>query len=410
MRERRFQIVTPLPHRVQAEFIDSTAKRRVIVAGRRGGKTTGVSILAAEKAMEGRRVLEAAPTSDQTGAFWDAIKIYFDEPIRAGVVYKNETDRLMILPNGGRIRCKTAFDADTLRGDYADLLILDEYEMMKPDAWDKVGSPMLLDNDGDAVFIGTPMRRNHFFGAYNRAVADTTGRWAAWHFTSHDNPHLSKAALEEITADMTEEAYQQEILAVFLENEGAVFRNIAACMGAPATMPEAHQGHTIAAGVDWGKQQDFTAISIGCSTCRAEVARDRFNQIDWAFQYGRLTEILRRWNVSTCLVENNSIGDPGFEALQRAGLPVIAFSTTASTKPPLIENLALTLERAEWQFQPDPIWTGELEAYERKVSPVTGRSQYSAPDGMHDDTVIARALMVKASASMVYAIDNPFYD
>ena len=38
-----------------------------------------------------------------------------------------------------------------------------------------------------------------------------------------------------------------------------------------------------------------------------------------------------------------------------------------------------------------------MEAYERKVSPVTGRSQYSAPEGLHDDTVIARALMVHGS-------------
>lgn len=94
------------------------------------------------------------------------------------------------------------------------------------------------------------------------------------------------------------------------------------------------------------------------------------------------------------MVEHNSIGSPGFEALERAGLPVVAFDTLASTKPPLIENMALALERAEWQFQDDPIWTGEMEAYTRKVSAITGRSQYSAPEGLHDDTVIARALML----------------
>ena len=73
----------------------------------------------------------------------------------------------------------------------------------------------------------------------------------------------------------------------------------------------------------------------------------------------------------------------------------MGFETTASSKPPLIENLALAFEREEFQFQDDPIWTAELEAYERKVSVSTGRSQYGAPEGMHDDTVIARALMLK---------------
>jgi hypothetical protein len=350
--------------------------------------------MAAERAMEGRRVLEAAPVASQTEAFWEAVTGYFEAPIAAGVVRKNETLRLLELPSGGRIRCKTAHDAKTLRSDYADFLILDEYQHMNPDAWDKVGAPMLLDNDGDAVFIGTPERRNHFFVAYNRARDDDSGRWGAWHFTSLDNPHLSQEALAEIAGDLTEEGYRQEILAEFLEGEGAVFRNIAANMHAPATTPDEHAGHYIVAGVDWGKSNDFTTVSVGCVDCRREVARDRFNQIDFIFQRGRLRALCDMWNPAAINVETNSIGGPNFEELQRDGLPVYAFETTARSKPQLIENLALSLEKAEFQFQNDPIWTAELEAYERKVSPITGRSQYSAPDGMHDDTVIARALML----------------
>ena len=352
-------------------------------------------MLAAEKAMQGRRILEAAPTADQTGAFWSAVKAYFAEPIIAGVVRKNETERALELPNGGYIRCKTAHDADTLRGDFADLLILDEYEMMNPNAWNEVGAPMLLDNDGDAVFIGTPMRKNHFFQAYARSLGDTTGRWAAWHFTSHDNPHLPKVALADITADMTDEAYQQEIMAVFLDNEGAVFRNIGACMGAPLhTTPEQHRGHRKVMGLDWGKHHDYTAVSTGCVTCKQEVARDRFNKIDYAFQRDRIKVLFEQWGVDKILAEKNSMGEPNIEQMQRDGLPVYPFDTTATTKPPLIENMSLVFQRQEWQFQGDPIWTAEAEAYERKVSPITGRSQYSAPEGMNDDTVMGRALML----------------
>lgn len=398
----------PTPHIKQAAFLESTAKRKVVVAGRRGGKTTGVAMLAVDKALAGRRVLEAAPTADQTGAFWEATKSYLAEPISAKKIYKNETDRLLIFPNEGRIRCKTAFDADTLRGDYADLLILDEYSLMHPSTWDEVGAPMLLDNDGDGVFIGTPKRKNHFFAMYQRAISDTTGRWAGWHFTSHDNRYLSRAALAEITADMTEDAYKQEIMAQFLDNEGAVFRNIAACMGAPPATPEQHPGHNLVAGVDWGKQNDFTVISIGCTDCLAEVSRDRFNQIDYTFQVERLNSLLHSWKPILVMVELNAMGAPLFEQLQRQDLPVVGFETTAGSKPPLIENLALSLERAEWQFQADPVWTGELEAYERKVNIMTGRSSYSAPDGLHDDTVMARALMLRAAGSRPLVVDDPF--
>ena len=384
----------PLPHEKQLSFMRSPAKRKVVCAGRRGGKTTGMVSLAVETMLRGKRVLEAAPTSDQTNVFWTGCKRALADLVSAGVVYKNETERVLEIKNGGRIRTKTAWDADSLRGDHADLLILDEYSIMNPDTWTEVGAPMLLDNDGDAVFIFTPKRKNHAHKIYHQAMGDTTGRWAAFHFTSHDNPYLSKDALEEITSDMTEETYRQEILAEFLEGEGAVFRNIAACMNAPATTPIAHVGHTLIAGVDWGKQNDFTTVSIGCTRCKAEVVRDRFNQIDYVFQRDRLKSLFAMWQPAIILAESNSIGQPNLEMLQRDGLPVIAFETTATTKPPLIENLALAFERTEWQFQDDPVWTSEIEAYERIMSHHTGRSRYSAPVGMHDDTVIARALML----------------
>lgn len=395
MATTEYKIHLPKPHPKQIAFMRSKAKRKTVCAGRRGGKTTGMSILAVEAALAGRRILEAAPTSDQTTAFWDACKAALTEPIAAGAIYKNETERLLIFPNGGRIRSKTAWNADTLRSDHADLLILDEYSIMDESAWNEVGAPMLLDNDGDAVFIFTPKRKNHAFRLFQRALVDDTGRWESFHFTSMDNPHLSAAALAEITSDMTEEAYKQEILAQFLEGDGAVFRNIDACLKAPLqTTPDQHKGHTILAGCDWGKQGDYTAFSFGCADCRVEVARDRFNKIDYAFQTERLKVLADRWKPLTILTELNSIGQPIFEQVKRLGLPVVGFNTTAQSKPPLIENLALTLEKEEWQFQADRVWTSELETYEREMSEATGRSKYSAPEGAHDDTVIARALML----------------
>lgn len=364
-----------------------------------------MAALAVESILQGRKVLEAAPTADQTSVFWRECKKALAEPIAAGIIYKNETERVLEMAlTGGRIRTKTAWDADSLRGDHADLLILDEYSIMKPDTWTEVGAPMLLDNNGDAVFIFTPKRKNHAYRVFSQAVADDSGRWEAFRFTSHDNPYLSSEALAEITADMTDEAYRQEILAEFLESDGAVFRNLDACMNAPAATPGEHAGHRIVVGCDWAKQSDYTCFSVGCIDCRMEVDRDRFNKIDYAFQVQRLKAKCDMWRPMAVLTELNSIGQPIFEQLQRMRLPVVGFETTASSKPPLIENLALAIERAEWQFQGDPVWTNELEAYERKVSASTGRSTYGAPEGMNDDTVIARALMLWQSQQHAMAI------
>lgn len=404
-------IKLPKPHPKQHSIRASKAKRKVVCSGRRGGKTTAAAIASVEAALDGKRVLFAAPTDDQIDMYWTICKNALDEPIQAGKVYKNETKHILEFPNKARIRGKTAWNADTLRGDYADLLILEEFALMDANAWDQVGSPMLLDNDGDAWFISTPKRRNHFFTMYQRGVSDND-RWQAWHFTSYDNPHLSQEALGEITADMTESAYRQEIMAEFLEGEGQVFRNIAACLHAPKATPAEHAGHTIVAGLDWAKHQDHTATSVVCSDCRVEVDRDRFNKIDFHFQRQRLQALYERWGVARIEGELNSIGEPNLEELARAGLPIVGFQTTASSKPPLIESLALALEKVECQWQADPIWTGELEAYEMKTSANTGRPTYSAPQGLNDDTVIARALAWRAvtnRATLDYYQHNPFY-
>ena len=213
------------PHAKQEDFINSPIKRRVIRSGRRSGKTVGIAIYAVKKFLDGHRVLYAAPTEDQIGSFWYEVKRALQEPIDNGIFIKNETMHYIELPGTKqRIRAKTAFNADTLRGDYADELLLDEFQLMNEDAWAVVGAPMLLDNNGNATFIYTPPSLHsrsrtkandpqHAAKLFKKAQADTTGRWEAFHFTSMDNPYISKEALEDITQDMSSLAYRMEILA-----------------------------------------------------------------------------------------------------------------------------------------------------------------------------------------------------
>ena len=219
----------PRPHSRQIEFIGSKAKRKVIRAGRRSGKTVGVSIYAVEKFLQGRRVLYGAPTQEQIGRFWTEITRALAEPIKAGVFYKNETEHIIELKGTEqRIRAKTCYNADTLRGDYAEELILDEWQLMNEEAWELVGAPMLLDNNGDATFIYTPpslhsrsvskardpQHAAKLYKKYHALMEAGNPRYFASTFTSHDNPHISKEALAEITQDMTALAYRMEIEAL----------------------------------------------------------------------------------------------------------------------------------------------------------------------------------------------------
>jgi hypothetical protein len=212
------------PHAKQQAFIDSPAKRKVIRAGRRGGKTTGIAILAIQAFMHGRRVLYATPSHDQIQTFWWEITTALQHAVASGALYKNETEHVIeVRGTKNRIRAKTAWNADMLRGDYGDLLILDEYQLMNEDVWGRVGAPMMLDTNGDAVFIYTPLSLatktqtkalDPRHAAKLFALAQTKApRWQTFHFTSHDNPNLSVEALEDIAQDMTGLAYEQEILA-----------------------------------------------------------------------------------------------------------------------------------------------------------------------------------------------------
>jgi hypothetical protein len=219
------------PHAEQLRFIRSTSPRRIIRAGRRSGKTTGLAIYAVEQFLQGARVLYAVPTGDQALRFWHEVTMALAEPIDAGIFRKNETLHIIELPGTEqRIRAKTAWNADTLRGDYSNQLILDEWQLCNEDAWALVGAPMMLDRDDSvAIFCYTPpsiraagttkaQDPRHAAKLFKAAQADTTGRWSVYHFASHANPHLSSKALNEIILDMSSLAYRQEIEALDIEN------------------------------------------------------------------------------------------------------------------------------------------------------------------------------------------------
>ena len=229
----------------QRRFVESPAKRKMARAGRRGGKTEGNAIIGAIGFVAGRRVLYGVPTTEQLDKFWNLIKKVFAKDIERGVLYKNETEHLLEVPGTEhRIRGKTCWNADTLRGDYCDLLILDEFQLMAEDTWELVGAPMLLDHDGDAVFTYTPPSLRSRLGSkakdpqnaakmFSKAKEEETlaaregrpPRWETFHWTSHDNPDISKAALSEIASDMTSVGVRMEILAEDVnETHGALWK------------------------------------------------------------------------------------------------------------------------------------------------------------------------------------------
>jgi len=384
---KTIELILPSLHPAQQRIIDEARRFNVLACGRRFGKTTLGIDLIIDKALDGYPVGWFSPTYKMLGEVWKEI-IETTKQLQTRVAKQEHRIELI---TGGVIDCWSLDAADSVRGRKYARVIVDEAAMVPNlgDAWQAAIRPTLTDYEGDAFFLSTPKGINFFHECYSRGVDGTQPDWAAWHSPTLDNPHIKPAEIEAARQELPEQIFRQEYLAEFLQNSGAVFRNIDACLRADTGD---HTGHQLFAGVDWGQKNDFTVISIICGTCRQEVELDRFNKIEWAFQRARLRAIADRWIVASTIVESNSIGSPNLEALQREGMSVRGFETTGSSKPPLIQSLALCLEREECHFLPDPVGRVELLSYESRVNSTTGRVSYSAPEGGHDDTVIARAL------------------
>lgn len=397
------QIKLPYPHQGQQAVRTEARRFNWLAAGRRWRKTTlGVSI-GVEAAAAGQELLWGAPTFDQVRIGWNEMK-----HAASGVAKFTQQTMTAEYPSGGKVIFRSLDDPDNARGHTADGVIIDEASKVKAEAWYEVLRAMLIDTGGWGWFMFTPLGRNWTF--IEHAAARSRDDSVCWQIPvvgcevvdngrrlerrphPYENPDIPFEEIEAMFATLPVRTFRQEILAEFVEGEGAVFRNIRANLYNTPGAPADHEGHELVMGADWGKHLDYTALSVLCSTCNQEVALDRFNQIDYAFQRGRLRVLFERWRPYNVVAEANAMGDPIIEMLRREGIPVTSFQTTATSKPPLIESLALALEKEEVKWLDDPIATAELEAYERDVSATTGRPRYGAPAGVHDDTVMARAL------------------
>ena len=372
----------------QQRTISESTKLRVIVdAGRQAGKTTLVAIKSLDDASVGKKVLYTAPIGAQTDTYWEYCVTWLSPAIEYGTVKKNETKRTLTFKDGGVITARTAWKPDHLRGiGEIDLLILDEYAYQDPIMWDKVCQPMLLSTNGRAWLISTPDLRNHFYHLYLKAQEDP--RWDTFTFSSLDNPHLSKEALDFMIEGMSEDNYKQEILALFIEGLGQVFS-----FNLDDFIPhdgDTHEGHRRVAGLDWG-QTDNSALSIGCADCSKEILIARFKG-PYPAQRDEIKDLLPE-NVEL-LAESNSIGQPNIEQLREDGVEVEGFAMTSTSKPQVVQTMKLSLSRREWKWLDDPTALRELESYEMKRSP-SGSYTYSAPSGLHDDCNVARMLMLR---------------
>lgn len=132
----------------------------------------------------------------------------------------NESELSIELKNGSTISLKGADNYDSLRGSSISYVVLDEVSEIPPNAWIEVIRPALADQQGGALFIGTPKGKGNWSYDLYLQEKEQPNTWKSFQYTTLDGGRVSAEEIESARADMSERQFNQEFMATFENYEG----------------------------------------------------------------------------------------------------------------------------------------------------------------------------------------------
>jgi len=199
--------------RAQGTVFQSPARFRVLVAGRRFGKThlALVELIHTAWNTPGLLCWYLAPSYRQAKRIaWERLKsMVYGYPRTQPL----ETDLTIRFPNGSSIALRGADRYDSLRGNGLDFVVLDEFASMRPEVWTDAIRPALADRKGRALFIGTPQGHNHLYERFEYAQSQSD--WAAFRFSTLDGGNVTAGELAAAAGELDERLFRQEFEASF---------------------------------------------------------------------------------------------------------------------------------------------------------------------------------------------------
>lgn len=220
-RKLKARIKIPKLYNKQLKMKSQLRRYNVINCGRRTGKTfLAINIMIEKYLLSGYPIAFCSPTYKMMLKVWKELKglLY---PIIKDV---NEQNKTIVLQTLGEIDFWSLESADSMRGNKYKALFFDEAAMVKKleDIWIDIARPTLFDYEGDCYWFSTPRGINYF-----KTLADKAQKldnWAYFHYPTHVNPFISNDELEQARKEMTSDKYRQEILAEFIQVEGAMIK------------------------------------------------------------------------------------------------------------------------------------------------------------------------------------------
>jgi phage FluMu gp28-like protein len=365
-------IELPQPHENQQLILDSDARFRVVMCGRRFGKSELSQVEMISSALQGMSVAYITPT-------YNLARTFFDKLTKV-IPFENNKSELMIrFPNDGSIQFFTGERLDNLRGRKFHLVVVDEASFIPnlEDGWKNSIRPTLTDYKGKALFLSTPKGKNYFYSLFMKGgEAD----WQSFKFTTYDNPYIDKHEVDDARNQLPSAVFEQEYMANAMENASNPFgsNHIQDCIKPLSPFPVQFYGIDLAKSFDW-------SVIIGLDE-HGDVAYFNRFQKDWKHTREEILTIDRSKPV---MIDSTGVGDAITEDLQSQFSHMTGFKYTSTSKQQLMENLASVIHKKDIGF-PNGIIKEELDVFEYQFT--SNGVKYNAPSGFHDDCVNALAL------------------
>lgn len=219
---------------VQGRVFRDRRRFRVVLAGRRGGKTLlGCAELLRGSTEKAGDYFYIAPSYRMAKEIsWETLKKIV--PAR-WIRKKNETELSLKLINGSQIELKGAENYDSLRGRSLCGAVLDECAFLPEDAWRSVIRPALSDKLGWGLFTTTPSPEGVSGWFYELILLLTDpeladpgaqrldpAQWSLYQYTSLEGGNIPPEEIEEARRTLALEVFQREYEAKILSNTGLV--------------------------------------------------------------------------------------------------------------------------------------------------------------------------------------------
>ena len=207
----------------QRRVADDPARFRVLVTGRRFGKTTLAIRELCFKAKEPNKVCwYVAPSYRQAKQIaWVKLKQILKD--LRWIRKVNEAELTIELKNKSRICLRGADNKDSLRGVGIDFIVLDECADIDEQAWSEVLRPTLSDTKGSAVFAGTPKGMNWFHDLYQRGQDQTEEEYSSFLFTTLEGGFVDSGEVEQAKRDLDAKTIRQEYQATWETYSGIIY-------------------------------------------------------------------------------------------------------------------------------------------------------------------------------------------